>query len=229
MTDSTVADVLLALRLRGVVEGSVVAARAGLRPERAVQVLVDCVDAGWAQRSEGRLAGWALTAAGRRHGEQLLSAELDALGARAPLESAYLRFVELNGALLSVCTAWQVVTVDGVEVPNDHSDPARDADVLATLGALHEQAAPLTTTIGELVERFAGYRPRLDAAHRRVTAGEHEWLTRPTIDSYHTVWFELHEHLLATLGRSRTDERNQTPGGEPGAPAERSAPHEEYA
>jgi hypothetical protein len=27
------------------------------------------------------------------------------------------------------------------------------------------------------------------------------------IDSYHTVWFELHEDLLATLGRQRSQER----------------------
>jgi len=26
------------------------------------------------------------------------------------------------------------------------------------------------------------------------------------IDSYHTVWFELHEDLLATLGRRRGDD-----------------------
>jgi pyruvate,orthophosphate dikinase len=53
-----------------------------------------------------------------------------------------------------------------------------------------------------------------------VADGSHEWIARPTIDSYHTVWFELHEHLLATLGRTRTDERTPEP-----APA----PHEEYA
>ena len=33
-----------------------------------------------------------------------------------------------------------------------------------------------------------------------------EWITSPTRDSIHTIWFELHEHLLATLGRDRTTE-----------------------
>ena len=27
------------------------------------------------------------------------------------------------------------------------------------------------------------------------------------VDSVHTIWFEFHEHLLATLGRDRTSER----------------------
>ena len=36
--------------------------------------------------------------------------------------------------------------------------------------------------------------------------GETDWLTKPIIDSYHTVWFELHEDLLATLGLERGHE-----------------------
>ncbi len=33
-----------------------------------------------------------------------------------------------------------------------------------------------------------------------------EWLTKPTILSYHTLWFQLHEDLLATLGLERAAE-----------------------
>ncbi|MDP9020051.1 MAG: MarR family transcriptional regulator, partial [Actinomycetota bacterium] len=43
-------------------------------------------------------------------------------------------------------------------------------------------------------------------ALRRVVAGEGDWLTRPLIDSYHTVWFELHQDLLDTLGIERGSE-----------------------
>jgi hypothetical protein len=39
-----------------------------------------------------------------------------------------------------------------------------------------------------------------------VLAGAREWFTRPVIDSYHTVWFELHEDLLSTLGLARASE-----------------------
>ncbi len=39
-----------------------------------------------------------------------------------------------------------------------------------------------------------------------MTEGERDWFTKPTIDSYHSVWFELHEDLLATLGLERAKE-----------------------
>ena len=32
------------------------------------------------------------------------------------------------------------------------------------------------------------------------------WLVRPLIDSYHTVWFELHEELILAAGLTRESE-----------------------
>jgi len=40
----------------------------------------------------------------------------------------------------------------------------------------------------------------------RVDAGDTEWLTSPRLDSYHTVWMQLHEDLLLALGRDRSAE-----------------------
>jgi hypothetical protein len=42
------------------------------------------------------------------------------------------------------------------------------------------------------------------------------------IDSYHTIWFELHDDLLATLGLERADERRRQ-GGSTGAEPVRAA------
>ena len=39
-----------------------------------------------------------------------------------------------------------------------------------------------------------------------MLAGDTDWFTKPMIPSYHTVWFELHEDLLATLGIERGSE-----------------------
>jgi hypothetical protein len=58
-----------------------------------------------------------------------------------------------------------------------------------------------------VLARFDGYGDRFAEALARVRAGEVEWFTRPLIDSYHTVWFELHENLLATLGIERVREQ----------------------
>ena len=50
------------------------------------------------------------------------------------------------------------------------------------------------------------YGDRLADALRKVQAGEHEWLLKPLIDSYHTVWFELHEELISLAGLTRIEE-----------------------
>jgi hypothetical protein len=39
----------------------------------------------------------------------------------------------------------------------------------------------------------------------KVKNGETAWLARPLIDSYHTVWFELHEELISAVGLTREE------------------------
>ena len=55
-----------------------------------------------------------------------------------------------------------------------------------------------------LLER---YLHRLDAAYDNVLAGDLDYLSGARVDSYHTVWFELHEDLLRMLGRAREEQR----------------------
>lgn len=206
MPEVTELLVLQALRLRSFAPAGEVAARYGLDPATVDVVLKECESAGWVTYRDGRMSGWSLSSEGRRAGERLLAAELDGRGARAAVEGAYSRFLGLNGELLSICTDWQVVEIDGEAVLNDHDDPDRDEAVLGRLDRLHRDAVPVTDDLAATLERFAGYTGRLAAARERVRAGEHDWLTKPMIDSYHTVWFELHEDLLATLGRERSQE-----------------------
>jgi hypothetical protein len=53
--------------------------------------------------------------------------------------------------------------------------------------------------------RLASYLPRLNHALERVELGEGAWVSDVKIDSYHTVWFELHEDLLLLVGRARIE------------------------
>jgi hypothetical protein len=61
--------------------------------------------------------------------------------------------------------------------------------------------------LAELLDRFGDYGGRFATALSRVQGGDLDWFTRPMIESYHTVWFELHENLLATLGIQRAMEQ----------------------
>jgi hypothetical protein len=155
---------------------------------------------------EGRLAGWALTKAGRAEGEALVHAELDALGARATVHDAYLKFHSHNQDMLALCTSWQLKPSDGDPVLNDHDDPNYDREVIENLRAHHVSAAPAFDQLASLAQRFGVFGPRFEAALERLGDGEIDYFTKPVIDSYHTVWFELHEDLLATLGIDRATE-----------------------
>ena len=53
--------------------------------------------------------------------------------------------------------------------------------------------------------RFDGYARRLRRALDAISAGDHTMVAAPIKDSYHTVWFELHEELLVLSGRQRTE------------------------
>ena len=45
----------------------------------------------------------------------------------------------------------------------------------------------------------------LVSRHHAAEDGEHEWVSDVRRDSYHTVWFELHEELLRIMGREREE------------------------
>jgi hypothetical protein len=128
-----------------------------------------------------------------------------ALGSREEAECGrlYEAFRPLNREVLQLCTDWQVRPGGAA---NDHSDAAYDWSVIDRLEALDERAGPVLRRLGGAVPRFALYRDRLRDARRRVADGERDWLTSPRVDSYHTVWMELHEELLAALGLARDKE-----------------------
>ncbi len=194
--------VLHGLRLRGFGAPADVAAIVGIELRQVEGQLRSLADDGLVAWRDGRLTGWALTPDGRAEQERLLAAELAASGGHEAIEGAYRRFLGLNGELLAACTAWQLR--DGAT--NDHADPAYDATVVERLRALHRELSPVLVALEDGLDRYRGYRPRFERALARLDAGEPEWFAKPMIDSYHTVWFQLHEDLLNTLGRQRAEE-----------------------
>lgn len=138
-------------------------------------------------------AAWALTTQGS--------------DARASAQRFHDEFADFNTELLSVCTAWQVRPGG---VPNAHDDATYDWSVVDRLERLHERAGPRVRRVARDLPRFTHHDRRLRHALSRVVDGDHDWFTSPRIDSYHTVWNQLHEDLLLALGRDRADE--PTPG-----------------
>lgn len=200
---------LLALhgvRLRGRVEPDAVAEYMGADPEAVRSALTELEAEGLVERRSGRFAGFSATPAGRAEDVRLLAEELDAHGLRPHYEAAYEEFLLYNRQLLTICTMWQLREGGGTTVPNDHTDPDHDQAVLEALDALDHHVRPVLAALCDGLHRFEGHDRRLRYALDQVLGGEHDWLTKPMFPSYHSCWFELHEDLLATLGRERTTE-----------------------
>ena len=196
--------VLHGLRVKGFAETDVLAELVALPDPEVVGHLERFGAEGLVQRRDGRLSGWSLTAEGRTVAEQRVGADLDGAGVRDQVASTYRDFLALNGDLLAVCTAWQMK--DGGSVPNDHTDEHYDHKVVQQLVDLHNEVEPVAQQLGVLLARCGRYTGRLHGALAKVLEGQGDFFAGPLVDSYHTVWFQLHEDLLATLGIDRGSE-----------------------
>ncbi len=143
-------------------------------------------------RSRGEAGRIALTVDGGELLEAELAEETDSTG-RETITMIYRDFLVANREFLSVVSAWQ-------------TDSASSYEAVGVLVGLVERLHPLLDQLGERMPRFAGYNDRLTRAILEAET-DSTWLDSPSTDSVHTIWFEIHEHLLATLGRSRTEER----------------------
>jgi pyruvate,orthophosphate dikinase len=103
-------------------------------------------------------------------------------------------------------TAWQLRSTNGVPVINDHSDAAYDASVLERLQGVGADADAWLAPIEAASRRLAGYRERLARAIERARKGDQRYVASPRVDSFHGIWFELHEDLIQLAGRTRADE-----------------------
>ena len=114
-------------------------------------------------------------------------------------------FERVNTALLAALTDWQTIELAGERVPTDHSDPAYDEEILTRLDQILTRVARALAPIAAedaLVERFLA---RLAVALEQAEAGERRFVSDVEVESFHNVWFQLHEHLLRMLGRERSE------------------------
>ncbi len=180
-----------------------VAAVLGAEESEIESALEAAVAAG---RAAGAKGTFMVAPAGREWLDQRYPEAYAEFRADPAATEAYERFEKINRELLSLFTDWQMMPAAGGErVPNDHSDADYDHGVIDRLGAQHERAEKVLDRFAELDPRLGIYTIRLDAAYDKVLAGEVDWVSGARIDSYHTVWFELHEDLLRMLGREREE------------------------
>lgn len=196
---------LHAVGLLGFAGADAIARRFDQDSELVREHLLDFEALGWVTHSEfAGSAGWSLTEAGRGEDRRRLAAELDAVGARPAVVDVHARFVPLNARFMEAVTRWQVRPVPGQTLgSNDHTDHRWDDRVLEALGSVGRGLAPLDGDLVNALPRLGGYATRYRDAFVRASRGEYRWVDGLGIDSCHTVWMQLHEDLLATLGLER--------------------------
>lgn len=194
------------LRLRGIAEADEIAAYMLVEPEPIRSAFERLVSEDLVTYRHGRIPGFMHTPEGRVVGERLVAEEVAEYGVGHRIRAAYGDFLAVNERLLGVCTSWQLRTVDGEPVINRHDDPDYDRSVFDELRTLDAKIRPVLAELTSALERFRGHDHRLRYALDQVLAGDYEYFTKPMFPSYHSVWFELHEDLLATLGTERASE-----------------------
>jgi hypothetical protein len=186
--------VLQAVRLKGRVAPDDLAATLDTDPTETVEQLT----------TSGLLVGGPalrLSPDGRARLDTLLAEERADVDS-AVIAAAYDDFRSVNADFKALVTDWQLKGGPSGE-PNTHDDADYDAAVLARLDGVHARVVPIARDAAAQLPRLNAYSAKLAAALDKVKAGDTTWLTRPLIDSYHTVWFELHEELIGAIGLTR--------------------------
>jgi hypothetical protein len=163
-------------------------------------VIEQCEQAGLVENTK---LGYRVTDIGRSRADERYATERVVAG--RVIDEVYEAFLPINDQVKQIVTDWQLREVDGATVVNDHQDAAYDARVIARLRDLDADVEAALGRLSSALPRFDGYARRLRRALDAISAGDHTMVAAPIKDSYHTVWFELHEELLVLSGRQRTE------------------------
>jgi phosphoenolpyruvate-protein kinase (PTS system EI component) len=189
--------VLHVLRVRGFITPDGLMESLGTVPDK---IMADFVSRGWVNHMEARNM-YTLTPEGTEEQQRRFDESADPSLAEA-LSPGYEQFLELNNEFKELCGSWQMK--DGA--PNDHSDAAYDKVQIDALMSLADRVQPVITQLAEALPRLARYNDRLQAAAKRVAAGETKMFTGVMCGSFHDIWMELHEDLIVLQSIDRGEE-----------------------
>jgi hypothetical protein len=187
-------QVLQALRLKGRATAEELATSLGVGTDEVAAELATMADDKLVvERTTGRRPGWMLTGEGRdRYDASMAESRTPEVVER--LSETYADFLQSNQPVKDLAARWQ-----GTD------DDAERFGIIEDLADLCDKVTPSLTSAGEVVPRFGAYARRL-ADSLDKAADDHRFVVSPTVDSFHTVWFECHEDYLLMLDRTREQE-----------------------
>ena len=189
--------------LKGMASAESLADVLGCRPDQAEAAIAALSGEGAVQELSGgrvRLTPEALAGV-----DELFRRDAERL--RTAIEPLMDGFHSVDRDFKELVTSWQMRVVDGAEVVNDHTDAAYDDAVIVQLrDGIHPRVLAVVEEVSAAESRLARYGERLTAALEALQRGDTQMMAHPLRDSYHTVWFELHEELIRLCGRTRASE-----------------------
>lgn len=111
----------------------------------------------------------------------------------------------VNRQVLKLTTDWQTVEIDGERQPNDHGDAAYDEKVIDRLGKVLDRTESVLAPLIAMRPEIKRFLDRAGTALTRASSGETDYVSGVRVDSFHTVWFQMHEHILRITGRERPE------------------------
>jgi pyruvate, orthophosphate dikinase len=195
-------DALRAMLVKGSATADQLADALGVSTVAVDTAAAKLLDTGHATSADGSLG---LSTEGRLRALEAFAADREVIGPDR-CATALDEFHGLDARMKEIVTAWQMREVDGAQALNDHLDPAYDAKVLEDLAVLHADATEWLEGLSAKLDRYGVYRSRLARALELARGGDQQYVASPRVDSYHSVWFELHEDLIRLAGRRRADE-----------------------
>lgn len=202
MTKLNLEELLMCLRIKGFGKGEAIGEAVGTSAEEVQGLLADLVARQWAEETK---VGYRLSPSGRAEADKAFGLERAGLDQNI-LAKLYEEFSPINDAFKQLVTRWQMRNVGDRQVRNDHTDAAYDRSVLEGFDPIHRDICDLIGTIATSASRIGHYKQRLDLALGKIRSGDLRYIAAPDRDSYHTVWFELHQDLIGLAGTTRQKE-----------------------
>lgn len=135
---------------------------------------------------------WYLTDAGEQRLDEVCRDRFSA-DEREALRGIFDRFEALDSEMKDLASDWQT----GEYGPDEM---ARElAGLQAEVEALFDGLPPAVQSV------YSRYTEALAEAIEALRDGQERYVTGTDVDSYHTVWFRLHDDLLRTLGEDREE------------------------
>lgn len=173
---------------KGIVATSTVASSLDISESDAARTLRQLIEQGLCQCIS---SGYAVTPAGTRQLACVLAGEQGSLDTKR-WKTCLAQFDVLDARVKQIVSLHQ------------NGDRTVEATTAGLDELYHRELLPLLAQLRVQVPRLTIYSTRFAAALAGIRSGDIAWIAHPLRDSFHTIWFELHQDILDLSGQERS-------------------------